>query len=139
MFPANDRKLEAITLESDDKGDSVTLLVKLDGHEQKIACGRGTWKKGEMAYGMLPEQPAAASGAWTADDTFTAKDLLLRDAVYCHAHLEVSGRRAAVRFAVERGLRRDQATTARGQSGRELSSCRIQSPPLRSRDETGCR
>ena len=22
---------------------------------------------------LLPEQPAAASGAWTADDTFTAK------------------------------------------------------------------
>ena len=26
-----------------------------------------------MAWGRLPEQPAAASGAWTGDDTFTAK------------------------------------------------------------------
>ena len=26
-----------------------------------------------MALGTLPEQPVAASGAWTADDTFTAK------------------------------------------------------------------
>ena len=72
-FPANERKLEAITLQSDDKGENVTLLVKLAGVEQKIECGRNGWKKGRMAYGMLSDQPAAASGAWTADDTFKAR------------------------------------------------------------------
>ena len=41
--------------------------------EQKILCGRGKWAKGRLAYGKFPEQPAAASGAWTAGDTFTAK------------------------------------------------------------------
>jgi CubicO group peptidase (beta-lactamase class C family) len=72
-FPANERKLEAITLQSDDKGENVTLLVKLAGVEQKIECGRNGWKKGRVAFGMLSEQPAAASGAWTTDDTFKAK------------------------------------------------------------------
>ena len=72
-FAANDRKLEAITLQSDDKGDSVALMAKFGGVEQKIECGHGAWKKGRIAYGPLSEQPAAVSGAWTADDTFKAK------------------------------------------------------------------
>ncbi len=97
VFAANKRKLEALTLESDDKdgavtlvarvdgveqvdagggvghGLRVTLVARVDGVEQRIACGRGTWQKGRIAWGTLAEQPAAASGAWTEDDTFTAK------------------------------------------------------------------
>ena len=73
VFPANQRKLEAITLESDGKDGAVTLVPRFDGVEQRIACGRGAWRKGRVAWGSLPQQPAAASGAWTADDTFTAK------------------------------------------------------------------
>ena len=73
VFPANRRKLEAITLEGDGKDGDVTLVARQDGVEQRIVCGRGTWRKGRAAWGLLPVQPAAASGAWTADGTFTAK------------------------------------------------------------------
>ncbi len=73
MFPANDRKLEAITLVSEGKDDDVTLVMRCDGVEQRIACGRGAWRKGRAAWGPLPLQPAAASGAWTADGTYKAK------------------------------------------------------------------
>jgi hypothetical protein len=73
VFPANERKLEAITLQCDDKGDAVTLMARFAGVERKIECGHGVWKKGRLAYGPLPEQPAAVSGAWTAADTFKAK------------------------------------------------------------------
>lgn len=72
-FPANDRKLESITIEGDGKDGPLTLLVRADGVHRRITCGRGTWQKGRLAWGRLPEQPAAASGAWTSDDTFTAK------------------------------------------------------------------
>ena len=51
----------------------MTVLARFGGVEQKIACGHNTWKKGRTAYGPLSEQPAAVSGAWTADDTYTAK------------------------------------------------------------------
>ncbi len=51
----------------------MTLVARIAGVEQRIACGRGTWQKGRLAWGKLPEQPVAASGAWTGDDTFTAK------------------------------------------------------------------
>jgi CubicO group peptidase (beta-lactamase class C family) len=73
VFPKNERKLEAITLESDNKDGAVTLVARFDGVERRIPCGRGAWRKGRLAYGMFPEQPAAASGAWTSDDTFAAK------------------------------------------------------------------
>jgi hypothetical protein len=73
VFPANDRKLEAITLQGDGKGDAVTLVLRSDGVDQKIVCGHGAWQKGRMSYGTLAEQPAAVSGAWTADDTYKAR------------------------------------------------------------------
>src|SRR5438552_8881245 len=69
LFPTNESKLETIRLESD---SGATLVTRFNGVEQRIVCGRGAWQKGRAAWGRLPEQPVAASGAWTKDDTFTA-------------------------------------------------------------------
>jgi hypothetical protein len=71
VLEENDRNLETITLERD--GDCVALIARVDGVERRIPCGRDQWRQSRMAWGLLPEQPVAASGAWTADDTFTAK------------------------------------------------------------------
>jgi hypothetical protein len=73
VFPANDQKLEAIALEPGGAGEEATLLTRFGGVEQRMAVGRGEWRKGRLAYGALPEQPVAASGAWTADDTYAVK------------------------------------------------------------------
>jgi CubicO group peptidase (beta-lactamase class C family) len=73
VFPANDRKLEAIALVSDAKDGAVTVVARIDGVERRIVCGRGAWRKGRALWGQLREQPVAASGAWTTDDTFVAK------------------------------------------------------------------
>jgi CubicO group peptidase (beta-lactamase class C family) len=70
LFPGNEQKLEAIRLEGD---GPVTLVARFNGAEQRIVCGRGAWQKGRAAWGPIREQPVAASGAWTGDDTFTAK------------------------------------------------------------------
>ncbi len=72
-FEANDRKLEAIALDRDGNDGAVTLVARFDGVERRIACAPGVWRRGRTAWGPLPEQPVAASGGWTADDTFTAK------------------------------------------------------------------
>ncbi len=74
VFPANDRKLEAISLTRDDQAGAVTLHARFDGVEQRITCESGTWTKARMAFGpLLAEQPVAASGGWTTDDTFKAR------------------------------------------------------------------
>ena len=73
VFAANDRKLEAITLESGGSDAPVTLTARFNGVDRRITCGCNAWQKGRVAWDPLPEQPVAASGAWTANDTFTAK------------------------------------------------------------------
>jgi len=86
VFAANERKLEALTIEKRGNNGAVTLIARFDGVEQRIACGSGVWRKGRIGFpnaanrglgpltwGRLPEQPVAASGAWTADDTFAAR------------------------------------------------------------------
>jgi CubicO group peptidase (beta-lactamase class C family) len=91
VFPSNDRKLEAITLTGERNDDTVTLVARFDGVDHRVPCGRGTWRKGRLAYGTLSEQPAAASGAWTADDTFTARICFYETPFIVKATLKFSG------------------------------------------------
>ncbi|WZO96539.1 serine hydrolase [Isosphaeraceae bacterium EP7] len=72
-FPENERKIESIKLVDDGKGDGATLVIRTDGEERTIACGRGSWTRGRTAFMAPHEQACAASGAWTADDTYKAK------------------------------------------------------------------
>jgi CubicO group peptidase (beta-lactamase class C family) len=74
VFPTNPQKIKAVTLEADGKEEEATLVVRpTEGEPQRITCPRGEWRKSKLAIGTFPSQPAAASGAWTAEDTFTAK------------------------------------------------------------------
>ncbi|HEX3997946.1 MAG TPA: serine hydrolase [Pirellulales bacterium] len=70
-FPANAHNLEANRLEKGENGE-VAIVARVAGKEHRLTCGNGTWKDGLAAWGRL-HGPAAASGAWTADDTYTAK------------------------------------------------------------------
>jgi hypothetical protein len=89
VFPANPGKLESIVLESGKDGAPV-ISMRLDGAERRIACG-GTWTKGRLAWGRFPEQPVAVSGAWTADDTFTAKVCLVETPFVTTIRLKFAG------------------------------------------------
>ncbi len=103
-FAPNERKLEAIRLESNGNNNVVTLVARCDGVEQRISCGAGVWQKGRIGFpnaanrglgpltwGRLPEQPVAASGAWTTDDTFTAKLCLYETPFIVTIRLKFSG------------------------------------------------
>jgi len=74
-FPASSGPIEAIGL---DVGETTTLVVRTGGEEVRLPCGYGEWRRGAALplggpRGTASEQPIALSGAWTADDTFTAK------------------------------------------------------------------
>jgi CubicO group peptidase (beta-lactamase class C family) len=71
-FPANDFKLEAITLDRNAATGHETLVTRIDGTDQRIECGQGQWSEGQAAWGTLAQQSVAAAGGWTGD-TFTAK------------------------------------------------------------------
>lgn len=70
-FPTNERKLEWLALE--ENAGTVSLVAKLHGVEQRLTCGRGTWEKGRWGWSTPTLLPAAASGAWTGSDTYTAR------------------------------------------------------------------
>jgi CubicO group peptidase (beta-lactamase class C family) len=72
VFPTNRRKIEAITLKSDESGNKWELVVRANGLDHPIAVGRGNWEKSRIAFFPFDPQPGAAAGAWTADNVFTA-------------------------------------------------------------------
>jgi CubicO group peptidase (beta-lactamase class C family) len=90
LFPANDGKFDSVTLESEKDG-SVTLVTRVGGAERRVVCGVGSWKKGQAAWGRLPEQPVAVAGAWTADDTYTAKICFTESPFVVTVRLKFSG------------------------------------------------
>ncbi len=79
LFPTNAQDVDAVTF--DFKGPDATLVVRSLGREDRILCGSGVWKKGRTAFvagadwriAEPVEQPVAASGAWTTDDTYMMK------------------------------------------------------------------
>jgi hypothetical protein len=91
VFPTNSQKIASAALEFDKSGKSVTLITRCNGVEQRTPCGDGGWKTSRMAYAGFEEQPVAASGAWTADDTYTVK-LCFYETPFClTVNLKFSG------------------------------------------------
>jgi hypothetical protein len=82
--------LEAITLEAN-AGSAPSLLVRVNGTDYRLASRQGAWQKGRLAYGALTSQPVALAGAWTADDTYTAKFCFHETPTSVTANLKFSG------------------------------------------------
>lgn len=68
-FPANDSTLETLTLTPG------LLTLKVGGAELRIAVGAGDWTRGRGSYGAYKDEPAAASGGWTKDDTYVVRQV----------------------------------------------------------------
>jgi CubicO group peptidase (beta-lactamase class C family) len=102
VFPANDRKIESLALGITDKDGTTTLTGKIDGTERRVVCGNRTWHEGRTAWLGMAEQPAAAAGAWTADDTFTAKICFYETPFVVTVRLKFTG--DEVRYESERNV-----------------------------------
>jgi CubicO group peptidase (beta-lactamase class C family) len=74
VFSENRPKLEAIKFAPAGENGEQAITLKIAGKDQKIVAGQGAWEKGTMTFNDGPEK-IAASGAWTADDTYTLKVL----------------------------------------------------------------
>jgi len=70
LLPKNDDGLEAVGLEA---GAGTTLVLRIGGQERRLPSGYGEWRRGASLGLRGVEQKVAASGAWTSDDTYTAK------------------------------------------------------------------
>ncbi len=115
-FPTNEGKIESITLEAGKDG-ATTLVTRVGGAERRIECGRGSWEKGRAAWGRLPEQPAGAAGAWTLDDTFTAKVCFTETPFVATVRLKFTGKevRYESEFNVGFGPTKDAALVGKAE------------------------
>jgi CubicO group peptidase (beta-lactamase class C family) len=71
VFPANDDKVESVTAEFGPEGG--VLVIRKAGRESRVPCGHGAWRRGATLIVGGTSQKVAGSGAWTSDDTYTAK------------------------------------------------------------------
>ena len=69
-FGENGAKLASVAIEPGADGDAVVFMA--DGNEHRIECGRGMWRKGDVAWGGMPARPAAVAGGWEGE-TFTLR------------------------------------------------------------------
>jgi CubicO group peptidase (beta-lactamase class C family) len=75
-LPKNDDGVEAVSVVFDRE---TTLVVRSGGRDYRVPCGRGEWRSGgtlPMGRSRLMSDSAyrvSASGAWTDDETFTAR------------------------------------------------------------------
>jgi hypothetical protein len=69
----NEFKFETITMNFD--GSGCTISVKAAGDEESFPCGYSAWQQSQTSVfdepWLLEPSRIVASGAWTADDTFT--------------------------------------------------------------------
>ena len=70
VFPANEAKLEAVVVEFGP--DGAVIRLRQNGKDTRIPAGR-VWQRGETLLTLGVPEKVAGTGAWTADDTFTAK------------------------------------------------------------------
>jgi hypothetical protein len=98
-FPENDRGIKAVAF--DFSPGSAALVVRTAQGETRTALGLGAWVKGRdgFANGLerslsVPAHPlVAASGAWTAGDTFTVKLVLCETPFHSHLSFRFDGDR----------------------------------------------
>jgi CubicO group peptidase (beta-lactamase class C family) len=99
FFPHNDQGIESVTLQFN--SDGVALVFRNSSSESRINCGASGWRKGQIssASGLTgnlvasAEQPAAANGAWTSDDTYTMKLCLYETPFYITYVFRFNGNR----------------------------------------------
>ncbi|MGC9521224.1 MAG: serine hydrolase domain-containing protein [Anaerolineae bacterium] len=78
--PDEDRAIETVRLDFTDGG--AVLTVQRRGGPFEIACDYGAWREGVVAIDPWVPQPMVASGAWTAEDTYTVA-LCLYETPFC--------------------------------------------------------
>jgi len=101
-FSENDRDIKAVSF--DFNSVSPTLTVRTASSETQMTIGSNVWVKsrGTFANGLdrflsVPANPLiAASGAWTATDTFTVKIILYETPFYSTLNFKFDGDRLLI-------------------------------------------
>ena len=91
VFPANEQKLETITLTPNTSGKGVTVAIQSGGATKQFTTGYREWQKGRGSFGSYTNEPAAATSAWATDDTLVVKQCFSETPYYVTRKLRFDG------------------------------------------------
>jgi len=91
VFPANEQKVEAITVIPDKAGSGVTVAILENGITHQFASSYREWQKDPGSFGTYIDRPAAATSAWAADDTYVVKQCFYETPYYVTHKLRFDG------------------------------------------------
>jgi len=77
---SNDLKIDSVAIKFDE--DRSTLVVRDERGEHPMLVGHGKWLKGTTDMRAHGDEPVAACGAWTAEDTYEVR-VCYYEAVFC--------------------------------------------------------
>ena len=91
VFPANEQKLESVTLMAGGSGTGVSVVMQSGGVTQPFPSGHREWRQGRGSFATYVDEPAAASSAWLAADTFLVKQCFYETPFYVTRKLRFDG------------------------------------------------
>lgn len=91
VFPANEQKLEAITLTPNSEGQGVTISIRANGITQQFSSSYREWQKGSGSFGTYVDRPASATSAWATEDTLVMKQCFTETPYYVTRKLRLDG------------------------------------------------
>jgi CubicO group peptidase (beta-lactamase class C family) len=91
VFPANEQKLETITLTPNPSSKGMTVAIQSGGTTKQFTTGYREWQKGRGSFGSYTNEPAAATSAWVADDTLVIKQCFTETPYYVTRKLRFDG------------------------------------------------
>ncbi len=100
-FPANDLKLKSLRVEPTD--GAVMLRMRIADTDYAIPCTSDKWRDCEASWGRYEKQPAAATGGWTAADTFSAKLSFYETTYFYSFTLKFGGDKVELTSAINLG------------------------------------
>jgi CubicO group peptidase (beta-lactamase class C family) len=97
VFEKNPESIEAITLDppAAAANGETAFTLRINGADQHLTAAPGAWRKGTLTLQGV-ETPIAASGGWTADDTYTLKIARYRTPFAVTYKLRFAGERLIV-------------------------------------------
>jgi len=91
VFPANEQKLEAITVMTNSDGKGIRVAIQAGGSKSEFAAGYREWQKGRVTFGTYTNAPIATTWAWSAEDTLVIKQCFTETPYYATYKLRLDG------------------------------------------------
>jgi CubicO group peptidase (beta-lactamase class C family) len=73
IFPANPQKITSVSLKTAGDRAEPSVSFRLDGIDQRVECGQGTWARGSITAASGEVVPVAVSGGWSSEDTYSIR------------------------------------------------------------------